>query len=348
MSIEKDIFKRAKIDFNKLSAYGFVKKNDQWVYTQPFMNDEFKAIVVIDKQGQIFGDVFETDSEESYLPLRVDSMAVGYVGQVRSEYEKILENIKVHCAVENYFVGVQANRLVLHIIDKYGDFPVFPWEKFNRHGVFKNQDNGKWYALVMTIDWSKLNKKLSGEVEVVNIKLAEEKIPNLVTQKGFYPAYHMNKKSWITIVLDETVRDDVLFDLLAESHAFTLGKTGRNKGGHTEWLVPANPKYFDIIEAFSKNSEIIWKQSSDINVGDIAYMYVGAPYSAVLYKCEVTEADIPYHYEDTNLKICKVMKIKRLKKYDRDFMTFAKLKEYGIRAVRGPRFCPLEVSKVLS
>ena len=43
-------------------------------------------------------------------------------------------------------------------------------------------------------------------------------------KEGIYPAYHMNKKSWITIVLDETVHDDVLFDLLAESHAFTLGK----------------------------------------------------------------------------------------------------------------------------
>ena len=232
MNIEEDIFKRAKIDFDKLSVYGFVKKENQWIYTQLFMNGEFKAIVIIDKQGQVFGEVYETDSEESYLPLRVDSMAVGYVGQVRSEYKKILENIKVHCAVENYFMGEQANRLVLHIMDKYRDSPVFPWEKFNRYGVFKNLDNGKWYALIMTIDWSILNKKFSGEVEVVNFKLNEEKIPSLVTQKGFYPAYHMNKKNWITIVLDETVCDGVLFDLLEESHAFTLDKKKRNKGSY--------------------------------------------------------------------------------------------------------------------
>ena len=233
MNIEEDIFKRAKIDFDKLSVYGFVKKENQWIYTQPFMNDEFKAIVIIDKQGQVFGDVYETDSEESYLPLRVDSMAVGYVGQVRSEYKKILENIKVHCAVENYFMGEQTNRLVLHIMDKYRDSPVLPWEKFNRHGVFKNLDNGKWYALIMTIDWSKLNKKFSGEVEVVNIKLNEEKIPSLVTQKGFYPAYHMNHNHWISVTLDDSLTDGSVMGLVDTSFRLTERKRrlGRSQAG---------------------------------------------------------------------------------------------------------------------
>ena len=32
-------------------------------------------------------------------------------------------------------------------------------------------------------------------------------------------------------------------------------------------------------------------------------MYVGAPVSAILYKCKVTETDIPYRYSDENLTI---------------------------------------------
>ena len=114
------------------------------------------------------------------------------------------------------------------------------------------------------------------------------------------------------------------------------------------WIVPANPKYFDIIQAFKKNNEIIWKQSSNIKKGDIVFMYVASPISAILYKCVVTEVNIPYDYEDKNLRINKVMKIKLLKKYNKKFMTFEKLNNYGITAIRGQRSCPDNLCQVLN
>jgi predicted DNA-binding protein (MmcQ/YjbR family) len=76
----------------------------------------------------------------------------------------------------------------------------------------------------MNIDRSKLDRNFSGETEAVNIKSDKEKISTLIKQKGFYPAYHMNKKNWVTVILDDTVDDDLLFELVDESHAFTLDK----------------------------------------------------------------------------------------------------------------------------
>ena len=71
-----------------------------------------------------------------------------------------------------------------------------------------------------------------------------------------------------------------------------------------EWLVPSNPKYFDIVSAFEELDEITWKQGNDnIQVGDTVYLYVGAPYSAILYKCKVTETDIPFHGFDEHVRI---------------------------------------------
>ena len=64
---------------------------------------------------------------------------------------------------------------------------------------------------------SKLDDK-SGEVEIINIKLDEETIQKLVKQKGFYKAYHMNKKSWITIVLNDTLDDSMIKKLIDESY----------------------------------------------------------------------------------------------------------------------------------
>ena len=51
-----------------------------------------------------------------------------------------------------------------------------------------------------------------------------------------------------------------------------------------EWLIPSNPRYYDIIRAFEERDEIEWKQGAGVREGDTVFMYVGAPVSAVLYK----------------------------------------------------------------
>lgn len=115
-----------------------------------------------------------------------------------------------------------------------------------------------------------------------------------------------------------------------------------------EWIIPANPDYYDIIHAFDDTQEIEWKQGRGIKAGDTVFLYVGAPVSAILYKCRVMETDIPYHYSDENLTITAVMKIKLQKRYKPSQFTFEKLKEkYRIYAVRGPRGIPDSLSEAL-
>ena len=71
--------------------------------------------------------------------------------------------------------------------------------------------------------------------------------------------------------------------------------------------------------------------------------------SAILYKCRVMETDIPYAYQDRDLTITTLMKIKLLHRYDPEQFTFGRLKEeYGIYAVRGPRGIPNSLSHVLN
>ena len=112
-----------------------------------------------------------------------------------------------------------------------------------------------------------------------------------------------------------------------------------------EWIIPSNPKYYDIIHAFDETDTIDWKQGAGIKKGDTVFVYVGAPVSAVLYKCMVTETDIPYQYQDGKLSIRALMKIQLLKRYAPDRFTFEVLKsEYGIFAVRGPRGIPDSLS----
>ena len=112
-----------------------------------------------------------------------------------------------------------------------------------------------------------------------------------------------------------------------------------------EWIIPANPKYYDIEHAFDYEEEINWKQGAGVKTGDTVFMYVAAPVSAVLFKCKVTETDIPCDFRGGELSIKALMKIKLLKRYAPDEFTFERLKkEYGIFAVRGPRGIPNSLS----
>lgn len=229
MKIEEKIFSKSVINFEKLKKYGFEKSGNQWVYRQTFNDGDFNAVIHVDSSGKISGDVYDANTEDIYFPLRVEFMESGFAGAIRSAYEEILQDIKNKCCDNIFFIYPQANRLMQWIYEKYGDMPVFPWEKYSTYGVFKNPGSQKWYALIMTLNQNKLDKKLDKEkeIEVVNIKLKEENVANLQKENGFYPAYHMNKKSWITITLDDTISDRLLFSLVDESHSFTIKKSSK-------------------------------------------------------------------------------------------------------------------------
>ena len=82
-----------------------------------------------------------------------------------------------------------------------------------------------------------------------------------------------------------------------------------------------------------------------IKKGDTVFLYVGAPVSAILYKCRVTETDIPYQFRREGLTIKSLMKIRLQKRYDPERFPFAVLNDrYHIYAVRGPRGVPEDLS----
>ncbi|HCU58971.1 MAG TPA: MmcQ family protein [Alphaproteobacteria bacterium] len=223
MTIEEQIFERHTLDFSKLEPYGFKKSNDTYVFEKTIMDGAFKAVVSVSKDG-IKGDVYDVDTGDVYFAIRVDEMAIGYAGLVRTEYVNILKDICLKCTTSNVFLSAQTGRIASKLEQIYGDSPIFPWEKYPTFGIFKNPDSEKWYALVMSLEFEKLDAKKSGKIEVMNLKIDDQKIPELIKQNGIYPAYHMNKKYWITVVLNDSLDDETVLSLIDESHSFTLRK----------------------------------------------------------------------------------------------------------------------------
>lgn len=325
MSIEQEIFNNSFVCFDKLLQYGFIKNNNKYKYCKVFFNNDFKAEITINNNGIITGRVIDIFTNEEYINIRVKDCG-DFTNKVKEEYKKILIDIKKNCFESNYFKFEQSNRITKYIKYKYKNEPEFLWDKYPLFGIFRC-NNKKWYSIIMNIDYSKISNK-TGEIEIINVKLDEDKINKLLNENGFYKAYHMSKKDWITIVLDDTLKDEVIMSLIDESYNIVNTKN--------TWIIPANPKYYDIINCYNDTDEIIFKQSSKINVGDIVFIYVASPYSKIMYKCLATEVNIPYKFSDKNLSINYVMRIKLLKRIDDDYYTFDFLKKLGIKTIRGP------------
>ena len=237
-----------------------------------------------------------------------------------------------------------------YVRKQYNSEIEYLWLRDPNSAVFRHRDNQKWYGIVMKIPRSKLGLNTDELVDVLNVKLDSPLLADLLTREaGFFPGYHMNHSNWVSILLDGSVPLDEVCPWIDRSFLVTASAgTKQAARPPKEWLIPSNPKYFDIVHAFDDKDEINWKQGAGIKKGDTVYLYVGAPVSAILYKCKVTETDIPYQFRREGLTIKSLMKIRLLKRYDPKRFTFAVLNEqYRIFTVRGPRGVPEDLSEVL-
>ena len=211
MTIEENIFKRSIIEEDKLIKYGFKKEKDKYVYEEKFM--DFKTIITVENNN-ITGSVIDKETNEEYTNFRKKDLGE-YTTKVKDEYENILKDIKEKCTKEKYFIYDQTNRITQYIKEKYNRQPIFLWESAPNYGVFKKQE--KWFGIIMNIEKNKIIGKDNKEIEIMNLKLDEE-TKEYIKQKGIYEAYHMSKKNWVTIILDDTLEDKYIRELIDKSY----------------------------------------------------------------------------------------------------------------------------------
>lgn len=113
------------------------------------------------------------------------------------------------------------------IFDRYSIEPDYPWMKYPNYEVFRHSNNQKWFALIMDIPKNKLGLQGDEILDVLDLKCDPILIGSLLNEEGFFPAYHMNKGSWITMALDGSVEDskiDMLLDMSFEATAPKIKK----------------------------------------------------------------------------------------------------------------------------
>lgn len=235
--IEESIFKQYTPCFAKLKAYGFVQKDGKYSFKICFYDKQFEAVIEVLEQSAglgaglctVQGKVFDLANKEEYLPLHVENWQGTFINEVRSAYKDILLDIRNACFTKNYFIFPQSNRIASLIKEKYAHDPCFLWEKYPNYAVFKNPENNKWYAAILNIEHEKIDTAKSSEIEILDLKADKKDVQDLLQEDGFYPAYHMNKQSWLTIILDDSLTDGRIMELIAKSHAFTVKKPRTKK-----------------------------------------------------------------------------------------------------------------------
>lgn len=340
MSLESDFFKKKRVLFDKLLPYGFSKEGEGYLYKESFMNGDFEALIRISAEGLVSGRVLDRDTGDDYLALRVERQTGSFVGQVREAYAEILGKLADTCFEALPFIEEQTNRLAQRLGQLYGDQYDHPFKKYPSFSSYRYPLNRKWYGLIMVIERGKLDlgkevweqEKLKQEVEIINLKAEPYDLAGLLDLPGIYPSYHMNKKSWISVVLDGTMTDELLFSLVDKSRALVSGKSLGNPAGPDFWIIPANLKYYDIDAEFAAHKINTWPQKASIQTGDYLFVYITAPTRALRYACRVLEAGIEEPHSDR-----KSMKLELLKKYDDSDFPIERLKEHGVTNIRGPR-----------
>ncbi len=159
-------------------------------------------------------DCMDDSADEKYALLDVPRANGGFVGKLREKVSDVMEEIKNAC-FETLDVK---EKYVAFIEERFGARPDFPWEDLPDYAVFRC-GNKKWFSLVMKIRLKKLGIESDEYVWVANLKASQEKIQGLVDGKTVFSAYHMNKKHWITVLLESAADFEKILRLTEESYS---------------------------------------------------------------------------------------------------------------------------------
>lgn len=216
-----EIFKSYQLNQEKAYDYGFVENGGVWTYSCQILQGDFVMTVsVVD--GNLSFQVFDQETGDFYPQVHMESMTGSFVGSVREACLEILYQIRKACFEVQDFICPQTKRIVTQVQEKYGNQLEYLWEKSPDTAVLRHEGNQKWYAVWMKISWGKLEKGREGQVEAVNLK--HDQVADLLSSKGIYPAFHMNKRYWISVVLDDTLSDEEVLKLIEISWNLTSKK----------------------------------------------------------------------------------------------------------------------------
>lgn len=193
-----------KPNFDKLKAFGFVESGNKYCYTVKILENQFLLSITV-TETDTNTEVIDLSTNEPYSLFLVENATGSFVGKVKAEYEEIISKIAEKCFEKNIFKSKFSKLIIKYVSDTYGDDLEFLWDKFPKNAILRRRDNKKWYAALLTVSKNKLNLASNEEIEILDLRVNSENIDQIVNGKTIFYGYHMNKKHWISVLLDGSI-----------------------------------------------------------------------------------------------------------------------------------------------
>ena len=207
----RSCFPEVPVNQTGLRALGFLpEENGDWLLETQAQTAGFSITYRI--QGNSCRvEVLDSESGWEYDLFNVPSSGGGTVTALREEVDAFLARVATVC------FGVHPHRaeVLQYCKETYGTEADYPFQ--DSHAQVLRKPSGKWYGLLMTIPAEKLGLSQKQEVEVINLKATPARIAN-PDFRSIFPAWHMNRKYWISVLLDSTISPELLHTLLDESY----------------------------------------------------------------------------------------------------------------------------------
>jgi len=216
-------FINKKILPDKLKDFGFkYSQKTGFLYKTNILENQFELTICINKDGNITTRLIDILSDEPYTLHLVEDATGSFIGSIKEEYNNIMDLILDTCFEKRIFKEDTTIKLLDYVKKEYGTVPEYLWEKFPQNAVLRRVDNSKWYGAILTVKGDKIGLKTHDSVEVINLKT--DKTEEIIDNVKYFPAYHMNKKYWISVLLNNSTDWVKLEQLIEQSYSSVRSK----------------------------------------------------------------------------------------------------------------------------
>ena len=222
----KSLFKDRVLNKERLMDYGFEQSGSEYVYSTKIAKGQMQLTVTIIGGNEVNTKIVDTESGEEYVLHLVDDARGEFVGSIREEYENILRRIESFCFDKDIFKSTQAREIIKYIRNKYDDELEYLWDMFPKYAVWRRKDSRKWYGILLTVTMDKLGMEGNDIIEILDLRIKPEELEDILDERRYFFGYHMNKKNWLTICLNNSVpleeiyrRIDVSYELATKKKA---------------------------------------------------------------------------------------------------------------------------------
>ncbi len=203
--LTKVLFKDRLLNEERLLDYGFEQTGNEYVYHTPIAKGQMQLTIVVTKDNEVNTQIVDSESGEEYVMHLVDDAIGEFVGSIKEEYENILRRIESFCFDKDIFKSQQARKIIKYIREKYNDELEYLWEMFPKYAVWRRKDSRKWYGILLTIPKYKIGLEGNDIIEILDLRIKSDELEEILDERRYFFGYHMNKKNWLTICLNETV-----------------------------------------------------------------------------------------------------------------------------------------------